>query len=355
MAMPQVVVTSFGHSLPAGMEERMKQDPLPPSAAGTHSFIETERLNERLQGHLTLAEMRRLDKLTKSALLAALDCMQASGLAIDEENTGEVGCVFNTVYGPLSVFKEFIDSGLNNPGGLGGASALLFPYTVMNAASGVITSRLKATGFNTTLTGYNPVAYAFDAIQAGKAAALLTGGFDELTPELVEAYDPAVPHLTEGSAMVLLEDGERARQGGRRPLFKVLGYAVGTSLPAEGSVDNYAVVDTRTLERVMARVYETAGVSPASTGLVLASGRDVQQKQAEAEVLRRFWSNGHAPTVLYPKDVVGDAFAANDLVVFPLLSHYLDAHPEALGEGAPHVLINLSQVGGNLTSLLLKR
>ena len=351
----QVVVTSFGHCLPAGMEERMKQDPLPPPAPSARSFLEPDRLNARLQGHMPLAEMRRLDKLTKSALLAALDCMQASGLAISAENTGEVGCVFNTVYGPLSVFKDFIDSGLNNPGGLGGASALLFPYTVMNAASGVITSRLKATGFNTTLTGYNPVAYAFDAIQAGKASALLTGGFDELTPELVEAYDPAVPHLTEGSAMVLLEDGERARQRGRDPMFTVLGYAVGTSLPAGGGVDNYTEVDARTLRRVMARVYETSGVSPASTGLVLSCGRDAGQKQAETEVLRGFWSNGHAPTVLHPKDVVGDAFAANDLLVFPLLSHYLEAHPEALGGDTPYVLINLSQVGGNLTSLLLKR
>jgi hypothetical protein len=135
----------------------------------------------------------------------------------------------------------------------------------------------------------------------------------------------------------------------------VLGYAVGTSLPASRGVDNYAEVDARTLQRVVARVYDTAGVSPATTGLVLSCGRDAQQKEAEAEVLRGFWTNGHAPTVLYPKDVVGDAFAANDLVVFPLLAHYLEAHPEAVGGDTPHVLINLLQVGGNLTSLLLKR
>ena len=354
MASAHVVVTSFGHCLPEAVEERMKQHPAPPPGSDP-SFIETDRMDQRLQAHMALSEMRRLDKLTKSALLAALECMRGSGLSVTAENTSEIGCVFNTVYGPLSVFKDFIDSGLKSPSGLSGASALLFPYTVMNAAAGIVTSQLKVTGFNTTLTGYNPVCYAYDAIQAGKASALLTGGFDELTAELVEAHDGAAPHLTEGSAMVLLEDAERARARGRAPLFTLLGYAVGTSLPAAAAVDNYEEVDGETLHRVIARLYERAGVSPRSTGLVLSFGRDARQKQAEEAVFQRFWSNGSRPVVLHPKDVVGDAFAANDLVVFPLLSHYLEAHPQALSEEAPHVLLNFSQVGGNLTSLLLKR
>lgn len=353
----RVVISSLGHCLPATVEQRLKQNGVCSSAVPFHCTIEQEKMDQDLRKYMDYGAMRRFDKLTKSALCAALQCMSHSKLSVTNENRNDIGCIFNTIYGPLSVFTAFIHSGLTSPLGLSGASALLFPYTVMSASSGIITKQLRVNGFNTTLTGYNPVCYAYDTIKDQKAKVLLTGGFDELTEELIEAHSPRIACLTEGSAMAMLEDYDHAKKRNAPILFFVEGYGVGTSLQTKvSSVDNYVDVDEETLYRVINSVFSKTSINPRQTGLILSFCNHQRQKETESRVFQRVWNKERSvPQLLYPKEIVGDGFAANEVIVYELLDVYLRQNSDAVHSDTPYILINHFQVGGNITSVIIRK
>lgn len=354
-----VVITAFGFCSPAGLTDDALDGALAAGpAAGTTLHVEDEALDGALSTQIPWSEQRRMDRLTRLGVQASMTCFHRSGLAVDAANCERVGGIFASVFGPIASTRDFMLSGMQK--GIRGASPLLFPYTVVNACSGIVTILLGLRGFSSTVSGSNPLCYAFDTLRAGRAEALLAGGFDELTPEIVGALsepmvagedrtgDPIRP-LSEGAAVVMMETRDHAALRGAAVLCEVRGWGQALNLStAPSGVDHMGPIDPAAIETSMRQALSSSTLRADEVDEVVSLARiDNGQVEAEAEALRAVFGE-HAPNVRYPKHAIGETFAASD--TFGVIAALL------YGAGATGriVIVNSYQLGGNVSSVVLR-
>src|SRR5882757_2689765 len=259
----KVVITAMGVSSPIGLSVKAFFGNYMSEGHDAPLKIEDKPLERELAGFKNI-KSRRMDRITRIAMSAAASCWQDARLELTDTTKNDVGGIFSTEYGPIASARNFINSGFEL--GLDSASPLLFPYTVGNAAPGAITILMGARGFNTTVSGHNPVAYAYDVIRSGKAKAILAGGFEELAPEIEEAYanrtvikdgyvvKEAAPidAPSEGSAMLFMEEESFAKARGADVLFEVCGYGACSNLQKEEkSIDNFGFISENIIGNCM--------------------------------------------------------------------------------------------------------
>lgn len=357
----RVVVTSMGVSSPIGLSVKAFFDNYgttdgslkiadKPLEAGLASF---KNINSR-----------RMDRITKIAMSAAASCWQDTHLELKDETVNQVGGIFSTEYGPIASARNFVNSGFEL--GLDSASPLLFPYTVGNAAPGAITILMGARGFNTTVSGHNPVAYAYDVIRTGKAKAILAGGFEELAPEIEEAYarrtvvkgnagkEPApIAAPSEGSAMLFMEDASFALSRGAGILFEVCGYGVSSNLQKEErSIDNFGYISDQVIANSMRTALRNSKVDLSRISLVISlSRKDSNQMGSEKEALQQLW-NDNVPPVHYVKQVIGETFGSSGC--FAAIVGYLKGKELKKDSGEKkYIVVNSYHIGGNCFSVVI--
>jgi 3-oxoacyl-[acyl-carrier-protein] synthase II len=359
----KIVVTSLGVSSPNGnsLESFMTNYENKQFTHNTH--IEDETLENDLN-QFNQVNQRRMDRLTKITMMAAVSCIEGANLSIDETNINRVGGIFCTEYGPIASARNFINSGFEL--GLDSASPLIFPYTVGNAAPGTITVLMKARGFNTTVSGYNPIAYAFDIIKSGKAEAILTGGFEELTTEIEEAYSTrtviknsgkkeisAVKSMSEGSAMLFIENQSFAISRKANILFEVCGYGVSSNLQREEiSIDNFGYISPKIIEKTMRNSLVNSEIEFQNISMIISLGRtDSHQIDSEKEAISNIWLN-KPPKINYIKKVLGETFGASDC--FAMLAGYIKGLELKNNEiDKVFIMVNSYHIGGNCFSLII--
>jgi 3-oxoacyl-[acyl-carrier-protein] synthase II len=190
--------------------------------------------------------LRSLDRTTRLLCSAAKLAIEDAGLIINYKNTDDFGVCTGTTLSSLWNFAEFdkeaiVDGPLFTDVGL-------FPGTVMNAASSQVSIRFNIQGFNTTIsTGYcssiDALKYAIDFIRLGRIKAVLVGGVESLSlvnftgfyrlglfagingEELSCPFDKRRNGmiLSEGAAVVVIEDEEYARKRNANILAEVNG------------------------------------------------------------------------------------------------------------------------------------
>jgi 3-oxoacyl-[acyl-carrier-protein] synthase II len=306
---------------------------------------------------------RRMDRLTQMTMLAAALCLEDSKLELTEDLVNHVGGVFATEYGPIASARDFIHSGFKM--GLSSASPLLFPYTVGNAAPGAITILMGARGLNTTMSGYHPVAYTYDAIKSKKAIAILAGGFEELSYEMEEAYttrtilkqsikqSAPIDKPSEGSAMLFLEEKDFAVSRNANILFEICGYGVCFNLQSEEkSIDNFGYISAASITKSMKMALQKSEIQPSQISLIVSlSRRDSEQMESEKSAIDSIWA-GDTPPVHYLKHVLGETFGASGC--FSLILGYLKAKQMKVnGTDTKYVMVNSFQIGGNCFSMLI--
>jgi 3-oxoacyl-[acyl-carrier-protein] synthase II len=264
---------------------------------------------------------------------AAKLALEDSGILLTEESCRSMGVSIGATYGSLHSISQFDRSGLIE--GPRSVNPSHFPNTVLNSPASQVSIRFKLKGFNTTVStgfcaGLDAVCYAVDQLQLQRAETALAGGVEELCEENVMAFH-ALGWLSgsdgaesiccpfdsrrngflpgEGSAVVVLEDQERARRRGARIQARILGYASAFAPPSGARFDSQG----EGLEAAVRAALDIASLSPGEIGHVCAAANSTRDLDAmEARALARIFGTQAAHVrVSAIKSMIGEACSAS--------------------------------------------
>jgi 3-oxoacyl-[acyl-carrier-protein] synthase II len=172
---------------------------------------------EKIQDRTVLKQLRRADKLSKMAVLAATDAVVDSGLA--EEQKKKLGVIVATAFGAHVTTFDFLDGILDY--GEAAVSPTVFSNSVHNAAASYISSVLGIQGPTLTVTRFSfPVQAALQLADAW----LREGRVDHVLVGAVDQLGEVMAYIMEAKAGI-------ARDGRIRPFCQGAG-----TVPGEGSV-----------------------------------------------------------------------------------------------------------------------
>ncbi len=156
--------------LPDFIEVSFQKEPFPVYAVSIATLTDK----------VVLGGMRRADRFSKMAMLAAYDAVVSSGLNVKDSE--RVGIIFATAFGPHNTTCKFQDDIIDY--GDAGVSPTIFSNSVHNAAVSYISLALGIKGPTWTVTGFHdPFGQAALLAQAwlneGRCDYVLLGGGDE--------------------------------------------------------------------------------------------------------------------------------------------------------------------------------
>lgn len=203
--------------------------------------------------HLDRNEVKRSDRYTQYALVAASQAIADSGFDFNLMSPFDVGVIFGTAQGGMETFeqqyKEYAASGFEphfNP--------FFIPKTLVNMAAGIISIKFGFMGVNFSTasacaSANTAIMDAFNYIRFGKAKIIITGGSDApITEASIGGYNslkalstcndnPAKASrpfdverdgfvMGEGAGVLVLEEYEHAKARGAHIYAEVAGAAM---------------------------------------------------------------------------------------------------------------------------------
>jgi len=195
-------------------------------------------------------ELRKMDRFTRLAVVAAEEAMRDSGLVINNEDTDRIGVMVSSGIGGLGTIEGEHSKGLEK--GFDKISPYFIPMTITNMAAGTIAIKYGLQGMcNCVVTacagGTNAIGDAFRSIRDGYADVMVCGGTEaSITPlgiggftslmALSRSTDPmraSIPFdkersgfvMGEGAGILVLEEYEHAKARGAKIYCEAVGYA----------------------------------------------------------------------------------------------------------------------------------
>lgn len=192
---------------------------------------------------------KRMELFCQYAVAAAKEALEDAGLDMEKEDPFRVGVSVGSGIGSLQAMEREHSKLLEK--GPSRVNPLLVPMMICNMAAGNVSIQfgLKGKSLNVVTacaTGTNSIGEAFRSIQYGEAEVMVAGGTESsVTPigiagftaltALSSSDDPArcsIPFdkerngfvMGEGSAIVVLEELERAKKRGAKIYAEVIGY-----------------------------------------------------------------------------------------------------------------------------------
>jgi 3-oxoacyl-[acyl-carrier-protein] synthase II len=251
-------------------------------------------------GFLTPAERRRMSRADRMGVAAAREAIQESGLDLSREDATRVGVILGGGTSGLIDSEAFFERYLQ------GRKAR--PSKVLNHLPDSITDRVAQRfgleGIKSTITtacssSANAMGYAFDAIAAGLADVVVTGGSDVLArltyggfnalrsvdPDPCRPFDRERKGLSIGEAagILVLEEEGHARRRGAPVVAEFRGYGVTSDAYHMTAPDPSGGAGGRTLRAAL----EDAGVNAEDVDYVNAHGTATPQNDsAETAALK---------------------------------------------------------------------
>ncbi|HYX21451.1 MAG TPA: beta-ketoacyl-[acyl-carrier-protein] synthase family protein [Thermoanaerobaculia bacterium] len=267
------------------------------SAYRTRSAAEVEAIPDAF---LTPAERRRMSRADRMGVAAAREAIEASGLDLSREDPTRLGVILGGGTSGLIDSEAFFELYLR------GRKAR--PSKVLNHLPDSITDRIAQRfgleGIKSTITtacssSANALGYAFDAIAAGLADVVVTGGSDVLARLTYGGFnslrsvdpDPCRPFdrdrkglsIGEAAGILVLEEEERARRRGAPIVAEFRGYGVTSDAYHMTAPDPSGSAGGRTITAAL----KNAGVSPDEVDYVNAHGTATPQNDsAETAALK---------------------------------------------------------------------
>jgi 3-oxoacyl-[acyl-carrier-protein] synthase II len=342
-------------------------------------------------GFLTPAERRRMSRADRMGVVAAREALAASGLDLSRVDPTRVGVILGGGTSGLIDSEAFFELYLR------GRKAR--PSKVLNHLPDSITDRVAQRfglqGIKSTITtacssSANALGYAFDAIKAGLADVVVTGGSDVLARLTYGGFnslrsvdpDPCRPFdrqrrglsIGEAAGLLVLEEAGHARRRGAPVVAEFRGYGVTSDAYHMTAPDPSGAAGGRTISAAL----HNAGVNADDVDYVNAHGTATPQndsaetaalKAALGERARRIPISsiksmlGHCLCASGAIEAVATALTVRDGKVPPTI-HYenpdpacdLDYVPNAARDHEVRVaLSNSFAFGGNSSVVVLAR
>ncbi|GAB4112220.1 MAG: beta-ketoacyl-ACP synthase II [Roseiflexaceae bacterium] len=272
----RVVVTGMGAVSPLGLDVPTLWQGISEakSGIGPITLCEVSNLDSRIGGEvrgfdplsaMDKKDVRRYDRFIHFAMAAANEALRSSDLQVTPENANEIGVIIGSGIGGLATLSEGVltlrDRGPSR------ISPFLVPGMITNMASGMVSiyHGLKGPSYAPTsacATSAHALGEAAETIRRGWAKVMVAGGSEApITPIGIAAFcasraistNNAEPDtasrpfdatrdgfvLSEGGAVLVLEELEFAKARGARILAEFVGYGLSSdayhiTTPAEG-------------------------------------------------------------------------------------------------------------------------
>jgi 3-oxoacyl-[acyl-carrier-protein] synthase II len=242
---------------------------------------------------LSPQQKRRMSRADRMGLAAAREAIAQSGIDLSREDPTRVGVILGGGTSGLIDSEAFYELHLNGKKGR--------PSRVLNHLPDAITDRIAqyfgAEGLKSTITtacssSANAMGYAHDAIAAGYADVMLTGGSDVLARLTYAGFnslrsvdpDPCRPFdrerkglsIGEAAGILVFEERDRAMRRGAPILSEFLGYGVTSDAHHMTAPDPSGTAGGRTIRAAL----ESAGVNRDEIDYINAHGTATPQNDS---------------------------------------------------------------------------
>lgn len=241
----EVVVTGVGAITPLGVGARPLYERWRAGVSGIENGQGACTEFEPSE-HLSIKEARRADRFTQFSLVASDEALRDAGWDGDMPYPAtRVACIVGTGIGGIGTLEAQHTLMLER--GADKVSPLAIPLLMGNAGAAGVSMRhgLKGQSYSVVsacAAGAQAIGAAVRAIQAGEADAVVTGGSEAALTPLATAAFSALDAMSEegisrpfdarrdgfvmgeGAAVLVLEEGEAARERGATILGTVTGY-----------------------------------------------------------------------------------------------------------------------------------
>ncbi len=279
-------------------------------------------------------DARRMDRCSQFTLAAAQQAVEDARLAITAENRDRIGAVIGTAIGGLGTIYNEIQ--VLNDRGPNRVSPFLIPMMLPDTGSGLVAIHLGIRGPNMAVvtacaTGTNAVGEAAEMIRRGQADVILAGGSEAAIVPIAMAGMAVTNALTsrndeptrasrpfdrdrdgfvmgEGSAVIVLESLEHARERDAKILGEVSGYgstndAYHITAPAENGIG---------AANCMRAALSDADLQPNEIGYINAHGTStpLNDKSETAAIKTTFGEQAYNIPVSSTKSMTGHLLGA---------------------------------------------
>lgn len=321
----RVVITGMGLVTPLGCNVPTVWERLVRGESGIRriSLFDPSQFRSQIGGEVTdfhpeqylpEKEVKRLDRFTQFALVAAIEAVRDSGLDFSKEDPTRCGVIIGSGVGGLREIElqhlRMLDKGPEK------VSPYTVPKMMANAASGQVSIHFGLTGPSAAVatacaSAANAIADSVRSIRHGETDIVITGGSEAaVTPLGLAAFsamralserndDPPRASrpfdanrdgfvLSEGAGIVVLEELEHARKRGARIYAEVLGFGTTSDATHITQPDKDGVGAAR----AMALALQDGGVSPEEVGYINAHGTSTPLgDQAETVAIKKVFGD----------------------------------------------------------------
>jgi 3-oxoacyl-[acyl-carrier-protein] synthase II len=370
----RVLITGIGAVTPLGVGARTLHERW---AAGVCGIRDGAGACDEFEpsDHLSLKEIRRLDRFAQLAVVAAGEALAQAGWEQDSPYDAlKIGCVVATGIGGIGTVETQHD--MMRDRGAERVSPLGIPLYMPNAAAAAVSMKHHLQGqsygvVSACASGAHAVGSAMRMIQYGDADAAVAGGSEATLTEFGFACFNAMQALSpsgisrpfdlrrdgfvmgEGAGILVLEEAEAARARGATILGEVIGYGSTSDAFHLTAPEPSGEPGSRAIELAL----KDAGLAPQDISYVNAHGTSTPLNDAtETAALKRALGDERAKQVPVSstKSAIGHLLGAAGAVEAVATVETLRTRviPPTLGYEVPDPELDLDYVPGEARPLL---
>src|SRR5436309_5184505 len=345
----RVEVTGLGAVTPVGNTVADAWSNLLAGCSGiaTLTLFDTSAFSVRIGGEvknfvpeelIPSKELRHMDRSTKFALVAAKEAAADAGLDISRECPERVGIIFGTAAGGLE--RVLTQQQVLLERGPDRVSPMFLPHFLPDSASGLVAIALGAEGPNMAVasacaTGSHAVGEAFKTILRDDADVIVAGGTEaSILPVIYAGFinmralssrsdDPKRASrpfdaerdgfvISEGSAVLILEEASHALQRGARIYCEVVGYGSGNDAFHMVQPKDQGAGAAKVMRAALRDAARNSGLQPTDVGYVNAHGTSTpyNDRFETAAIKDVFAEHAYRLAVSSTKSMTGHMFGA---------------------------------------------
>lgn len=300
----RVVITGMGAVTPIGNTAADFWSNIKAGVCGIENITQYDTTEQKVKlaaevknldftAYIPKQELKRMDRFTQFAVIAADEAIINSGIKLSEENTDRCGIILSSGIGGITATSDEKERGMAR--GYDKVSPYFIPTSIINMAGGTVAIRHGITGTCTSVVtacagGTNAVGDAFRYIRDGYAEMMLCGGTEaSITPLGIGGFTSmralnqtedknraSIPFdkeragfvMGEGSGMLFLEEYEHAKNRGATIFAEIVGYGSTCDAHHMTAPHPEGLGATKSMQCAMA----DAGVTPEQVGYINAHG-----------------------------------------------------------------------------------